>query len=137
MVNTWRVIAPNGQSSTCSFSVSVSCGSAPNGGGNNAAQVADRDQGSVTPAAAMEISPNPTTGVFNLRVAGFEHQVLTTIFDATGRQVWQQRIGSEDLAGGQAQVTVDLSESRFSAGLYLVTVAGDGTVLTQRLIVQR
>jgi len=128
-VNTWRVIASNGLSSTCSFSVSVSCSSAPNGGvnaGNMTARAMQRELG------VVEIFPNPTSGVFNLNLSGFEQQVLTTIFDATGRQVWQQQLEPE-----QTQVTVDLSDARFSAGLYMVTVASDGTVLTKRVVLQR
>ena len=85
----------------------------------------------------MEVFPNPTTGLFQIVLEGFEHQVSATIFDATGRRVWQRGIGSETLTSGQTQVTVDLSEARFRAGLYMVTVSSDGTILTKRLVLQR
>ncbi len=66
------------------------------------------------------------------------NQAHVTIFDATGRQVWQQRIGPETLTSvEQTQVAVALSDDRFSAGLYMVTVASDGRVLTNRLVLTR
>jgi Secretion system C-terminal sorting domain len=123
--------------------VTVSCGAASEQGGvsreqeiGSSVQGAGSSAGSA-PAMTLTLAPNPTDGRFNLELQGFAKQALVTIFDATGRQVWQQRVGSETLTSALMSVAVDLSDARFNAGLYLVTVASDGTVLTKRLVLTR
>ena len=101
------------------------------GGGFNE-EVNDRTAPAQAHAGSVELYPNPTTGLFNLLLQGFEEQALVQIFDATGRNIWQMKVDAKE-----STVLVDLSGANISSGLYMVTVTSDGTVVTKRLILNK
>jgi hypothetical protein len=107
-VNTWRAIAGNGQSSTCSFTVTVSCGTS-------------------SEQVAMNLAPNPATADVIVTVAGMDEKGGDLIIlDAQGHIVWQQR---------QVQSpTSNINLSDVPPGLYFVTLRSAGTVVTKRLM---
>jgi hypothetical protein len=55
-----------------------------------------------------------------------------TVFDAAGRMVWQQQLTTTD-----SMVILDVSESKWAAGLYFVTLRSRDHVVTKRLTVSR
>ena len=130
-VNTWRAVDVNGLNQTCSFSVTVACGTGAQGG-----EAANRAvQGFTTfeksPGLDLRLSPNPAVSevqiwIENLGDAGGQ----LTVLDARGRMVWQ----TSSVANGQLQ-TADVSD--FAAGLYFVTLSSEGQTVTKRLVVSR
>jgi len=130
-VNTWRAVDVNGLNQTCSFSVTVACGTGAQGGeaANRAVQGFTTSEKS--PGLDLRLSPNPAVSevqiwIENLGDAGGQ----LTVFDARGRMVWQ----TNWIAKGQLQ-TIDLGD--FAAGLYFVTLRSEGQTVTKRLVVSR
>ena len=123
---TWTARDAANNTKSCTYSVVVVCG----GGFNE--DVTDRTAPTQAGVGTVEIYPNPTNGLFNLLLQGFEDQALVQIFDATGRNVWQMKVDAKE-----STVLVDLSAANFSSGLYLVTVTNDGTVVTKRLVLNK
>lgn len=63
---------------------------------------------------SVAISPNPSTGIFNLNLTGAAGEtVMMRIYDAQARMVWNQSINQ---AWGAVQLPIDLSG--LSAGVY-------------------
>lgn len=70
------------------------------------------------------ISPNPSSGLFNLGVVGTWSDLRLTVIDGTGRVV----VPTEKFSGSSSPWNVDLSE--FSNGVYWVKlVAGDAVAI--------
>jgi Secretion system C-terminal sorting domain len=124
---TWTARDAANNIRTCSYSVVVICG-----GPGLQEDIQSRTAPTQSSVGTVEISPNPSTGLFNLLLQGFEDQALVQIFDATGRNVWQMKVDAK-----QSTLLVDLSAANFDSGLYLVTVTNDGTVVTKRLILNK
>jgi len=134
----WRAVDNVGNSATCSFVVTVGCGASPDPseGGENVA--AERDvEGDVSSPplrggwVGLVVSPNPaservTIFAENMGEAGGE----MTVWDAQGRLVWQQRVGSETLT------SIDLDD-RWPSGVYSVVLRSAGQTATKRLVVAR
>lgn len=123
---TWTARDAAANTNTCSYSVVVLCG-----GGLNE-DLNDRTAPGKTNTGTVDLYPNPTNGLFNLVLQGFDSQALVQIFDATGRNVWQMKVDAKE-----STVLVDLSSANFSSGLYMVTVTNDGTVVTKRLTLNK
>jgi hypothetical protein len=136
--NTWRAIAPNGQTAECSFTVTVQCNAAP----SNPSASADREQepnGASEPgqqAPSLHIYPNPATTEANIGVENVDSKGgALTVFDAQGRVVWQQNIAPAPAPTQAFQVTVPVSH--LPAGLYPVRLLTEGKVETKMLTVSR
>lgn len=149
--NIWKATDDSGLTATCSFSVTVACGTGgggpsqpPQRGGAAASQeeeVAHRMfLGSRPPlwggreGLSLALVPNPasdavTVLIENLGEAGGE----LTLTDAQGRVLMRQQVAAD-----QGAVQLDVSEARLAAGLYFVTLRSmDGRATTKRLAVQR
>lgn len=127
--NTWRAVDNNGLSATCTFTVTVACGTGAQT--SEARGSTTFEQLSSSSNLDLRLAPNPAVtevliSVENLGETGGD----LTVFDATGHAIWQ----TASVANGQ-QLTADLS--RFAAGLYFVTLRSEGRVATKRLLVQR
>jgi hypothetical protein len=130
-INTFRAVAPNGQSSECTFSITVNCGS-----GMSNAGLDDRNQdlevkGNLTPKVnlGLTLAPNPATYAVTMSMEGVDANGGTLlVFDQIGRLIQQQAIASE-------QRTTTLQVAEFAPGLYRVILKTDHGMVTRTLVV--
>jgi len=149
-VNTWRAIASNGQSATCSFTVTVGCGASPSVMMNSLSRqvgnelgMMNRDSkhhssfipdlsGQAVHHLSLNLSPNPaTTEVQIFSAKELEADGELTVYDAQGRLMWRL-----PTAAGQQQWQLDLDD-RWQSGLYFVTLRSADQMATKRLMINR
>lgn len=96
------------------------------GGG---ARMAEEDAGAIQ-AQVFRIYPNPVTGrEFSIDLSGFEAVSLNlSISDLSGRTILEQPVNS-----GRTRVELP---REMSAGMYLISISGDGQELSQKLVVE-
>ena len=124
--NTWRAMDDSGLTNTCTFTVTVSCGTGP----SETTQAARETKKSVA-NLGLHLTPNPASTNVTISLEGFGTSgAELTILDALGRVAWRQTLEAE-----QTQVTVDLSA--LGTGAYWVSAKNDGQLITKRLIVQQ
>lgn len=80
----------------------------------------------------VKIFPNPARDVLNVQMQGLEEATTIRIFDAMGRIVFEQ-----NFADGHIVSQIDLSDTRFQNGLYLVRVRSENSKLTKRLVIAK
>ncbi len=81
-----------------------------------------------------QVLPNPSRGFFQLSFQAEENKFLNlNVYDLSGKIVMQQQIQSD---GFVQKIPVDLRESQYAAGLYLLEVISDGKKQSFRLIKQ-
>ena len=129
-VNTWRAMDESGVTSTCTFTVTVSCGT----GNEQAAERSEKSAAQTTDDGAliaMHLTPNPASAEVQIRIENLgETGGDLTVLDAQGRWILRQKV-----AAGQNQVVLNLSD-RWSAGVYMVVLQAEGKRTVQRLVVQ-
>ena len=129
--NTFRAVAPNGQSAACSFTVTVNCGS---GMGNEGLEDRNKDleaQIILTQKTklGLTIAPNPATSFVTMGIEGVDANGGTLlVFDQIGRLVQQQVIASD-------QRTTTLQVGEFAPGLYRIMLKTDDGMVTKTLVV--
>jgi hypothetical protein len=129
-VNIWRATDTRGTTSTCSFSITVTCSS------SRTASVAERDSKQTTETNLpfdFTLSPNPAHQQVLVSLTALpetltEGQLL--VYDAQGRLYQQQAL----TAGTQS---VLLPVEAWPAGLYWISVQAGAAKATKRLAVQR
>lgn len=139
-VNVWQATDNSGLTQTCSFSITVACGTGPSGGGSGVAtQVstekmagsAIEDQHPVR-HSSFTLAPNPAGSEVLIQVENVDDSdAVLTIFDGLGRLMWE----TTTLSNIQS-TTVNLMT--FPAGVYFVTLRSEGAAaVTKRLVVSR
>jgi hypothetical protein len=135
--NTWRAVAPNGQSSTCSFTVTVECG----GGMSGNSALENRDEHTEVQANTLEqankldlrLAPNPATSSVIVSMEGMDDSGgVLLVFDPMGRLVLQQVLKSD-----QQTITLNLENAEFAPGLYLVNLRTEKGIVTKTLVVYK
>jgi hypothetical protein len=129
--NTFRAVAPNGQSAECSFTVAVNCGS-----GMSNAGLEDRDKNleaqiTLTQKTnlGLTIAPNPASASVTMNMEGVGTNGGTLlVFDQIGRLVQQQLIAADQRAS-----TLQVAE--FAPGLYRIILRTDHGIVTKTLVV--
>jgi hypothetical protein len=127
--NTFRAVAPNGQSSECSFSVTVDCGS---GMGNNGVEVRNTNL-SIQHSDKLELklAPNPALSTVTVSIEGVGAGGGTLlVFDAVGRLVLRQVI-----AENQQTAVFQVDGSEFTPGMYRVNLRTASGMVTKTLVV--
>ena len=112
------VITSNDPGSPFTLNVSVSVGT-PTG-----------TKGSLS-TAAIELFPNPTTGVSSLEFNGNFDNVAVTVYAVDGNRVAEQKLGSLSL-----NTTKEINVAELPAGVYFVEINTDQGMLVKRLIKQ-
>jgi hypothetical protein len=127
--NTFRAVAPNGQSSSCSFTVTVNCGS---GMGNTGTEGRDADLGiPQSHNLDLAIAPNPALSTVTVSIEGVGAGGGTLlVFDAVGRLVLRQVI-----AENQRTAVFQVDDSAFAPGLYRVNLRAANGIVTKTLVV--
>ena len=127
--NVWVATDNSGQSATCAFTVTVTCGS---GYGNviNDRALNDDIQGANS-EMTMRLSPNPAITSVAVALEGLgDTGGELIVMDAQGKSVWQQVLTN-------TSVVEQISVSEFTAGIYFVMLRSDRGVVTKRLVVSR
>lgn len=75
----------------------------------------------------IQINPNPSKGIFNIRIEEFSGKVTVQVYDINSKVVFE--VKDEDF---NIEKAIDLS--RFRAGLYLLKVTGENLNYSQKLI---
>ena len=79
----------------------------------------------------MAISPNPSTGVFLLRVSGLDDQTTTMIIsDIRGRTIIQHALNASNIN------PVQFDMSGYPKGLYLVKIRTDNESMVRKLVIE-
>jgi hypothetical protein len=135
--NIWRAVASNGQSSTCSFTITVECG----GGMSGNSALENRDEHTEVQANTLEqankldlrLAPNPATSSVIVSMEGMDDSGgVLLVFDPMGRLVLQQVLKSE-----QQTITLNLENAEFAPGLYLVNLRTEKGMVTKTLVVYK
>jgi len=134
-VNTWRAVDVNGLSQTCSFSVTVACGTGAQGGESERRSDATFEKSRNLSNLDLRLWPNPAVTevqlvVENLGDAGGD----LAVYNAQGRLMWRRHEEAPSSLGGQPLV---VSMADFTAGVYFVTLCSEGQTVTKRLVVSR
>ncbi len=79
----------------------------------------------------FELFPNPTSSMVNLAVHGSDQNVIITIADMTGRQVFQKQYPPV-----YEGATIEIQLGDLASGIYLVQASSDGQQSSQRLIIK-
>jgi hypothetical protein len=130
--NVWKATDDGGLTATCAFTVTVGCGAAPEGTKNEERGAMNEEHSGDAPfivrSLSLQLAPNPATTDVLVIVDGLdENGGILTVFDATGRMVWQQKITSSQ--------RIQLSE--FSSGVYQVSLCTEKEMITKSLKVNR
>jgi HYR domain len=127
--NTFRAVAPNGQSAECSFSVTVNCGS---GMGNNGVEVRNEDL-SVQHSDNLDLTlaPNPALSTVTVSIEGVGAGGGTLlVFDAVGRLVLRQVIAEQ-----QQTAVFQVDGAEFAPSMYRVNLRTENGMVTKTLVV--
>jgi hypothetical protein len=127
--NVWVATDNSGQSATCAFTVTVTCGSGYGSVINDRA-INDDIQGANS-EMTMLLSPNPAITSVAVALEGLgDTGGELIVMDAQGKSVWQQVLTN-------TSVVEQISVSEFTAGIYFVMLRSDRGVVTKRLVVSR
>lgn len=88
--------------------------------------------GSVINTADILIYPNPAQDVVYIQFAEKEMPSQLSIYDQLGRLVW-----SETIAPGQVVTQLNLYQSRFSDGMYVVQILSEEGLQSKKLVIAR
>ena len=127
--NTFRAVAPNGQSSECSFTVTVDCGSVMSHIG---VEVRKEDLSvQHSDKLDLKVAPNPALSTVTVSIEGVGTGGGTLlVFDAVGRLVLRQVI-----AENQRTAVFQVEGSEFAPGLYRVNLRTERGMVTKTLVV--
>ena len=132
--NTWRVMDDSGLTNTCSFTVTVSCGTGAQGGNLEERQTVQGSKTRTVSDLVLALAPNPAADQTVISITGLgETGGHLSVHDAQGRLMWRQEVDGSVV--GSQQYTVRLEG--FAAGLYFVTLRSEEVVMSKRLVVQR
>jgi HYR domain len=128
--NTFRAVAPNGQSAECSFTVTVNCGS---GLENTGIEIREEEEERIQQYNPLElvIAPNPALSTVTVSIEGVgAGGGSLLVFDAVGRLVlWQV------VAENQRTAVFQVDGAEFALGMYRVNLRTETGMVTKTLVV--
>jgi hypothetical protein len=78
----------------------------------------------------VDVYPNPSRGVFNLSITGFENQPVSfEVLNSQGKQLFKQQLNN---ISGNYNNQIDLS--RYPSGNYIIRIAGKDNLVVKKLI---
>jgi hypothetical protein len=80
----------------------------------------------------MTVAPNPTSGWLSLYFEEMPSPRKVVVTDMYGRTVW-----ANNAPGEVEKLEIDLSGNEFSTGIYFITVSGNATSLTHRVVLNK
>ena len=79
----------------------------------------------------MLMYPNPTNGILNLDLFGFQDNTIVQLYSLNGAMIYSYNIKNSDSSDFMKH-TVDLS--RFRKGVYILRVANNGEVESKKVL---
>jgi hypothetical protein len=79
----------------------------------------------------MTLSPNPTNELVNLNLVGISGQSKIIVSNVLGIELW-----SKELDIKQSVLEINLPNSIYKYGVYFITIASNGKVITKQLIIK-
>ena len=80
----------------------------------------------------LEVFPNPAMDEVNIRLHAIETAGDVMIFDVTGKLVFSQKVNA-----GDSEMNINVSDSRFSNGIYMVRMESEELSLMKRFVIQK
>jgi hypothetical protein len=78
------------------------------------------------------IYPNPSKGVFNIKLSAFNVETEIYLFDTTGKLIERKSVSKEDNSGN----IIRIGSSNFASGIYLVKIITKEETVTKKVIVE-
>ena len=80
--------------------------------------------------ANVSIYPNPTNGLFNMTIEGFNGELNMQVINVTGEVVYTESMNAN------AKITKSFDVSEFAAGVYYVRLSNDNGIVVKKLIIK-
>jgi hypothetical protein len=81
----------------------------------------------------LVIYPNPSRGVFNIKLAIFNVETEIYLFDTTGKLIARKSISKENNSGNM----IAIGNNNLSSGIYLVKIITKNETVTKKVIVEK
>jgi hypothetical protein len=79
------------------------------------------------------VYPNPSNGVFNIKLANLNVKTTVYVIDTAGRIMASESISKENNSGG----LIEIGNYNLSSGIYLVKIITKDETVTKKLLIQR
>lgn len=81
----------------------------------------------------LEVYPNPSKGVFNIKLSKVNVQTDIYLFDTTGKLISRKSISKENNSGD----LIRIGSNNLSSGIYLVKIITNNKAVTKKVIVEK
>jgi hypothetical protein len=78
------------------------------------------------------IYPNPSKGVFNIKLSAFNVETEIYLFDTTGKLIERKSVSKEDNSGN----IIRIGSSNFASGIYVVKIITKEETVTKKVIIE-
>jgi len=106
--------------------------SAANGNGDNPEEGKIHVDVQIKETRKFVFYPNPTSSIINFEFTELEHAGELKIMDMAGRLVHEQ-----DLQQEQQSFKLDVSDSRYVNGMYIIQVKINDEIITERVMINK
>jgi len=128
-INTWQATDEYALTQTCSFTVTVGCGTGAQAAGENRTTAPEAQVAQQSPLS-FTLAPNPAVDEVHISIENIgEKGGELAVRNTAGQLILQKQLGNG--------TTQQLSVEDFTAGVYFVTLRSAGQSATKRLVVQR
>ncbi|MFT4806184.1 MAG: hypothetical protein ACI9YE_003416 [Psychroserpens sp.] len=81
----------------------------------------------------LKVYPNPSKGIFNIKLANFNVETEIYLFDTTGKLIARTSVSKENNSGSPIRI----GNNNLSSGIYLVKIITKEETVTKKLLIQR
>jgi hypothetical protein len=81
----------------------------------------------------LQVYPNPSKGIFNIKLAIFNVDTEIYLFDTTGKLIARKSISKENNSGNM----IAIGNNNLSSGIYLVKIITKNETVTKKVIVEK
>ncbi|HLP93072.1 MAG TPA: thrombospondin type 3 repeat-containing protein [Saprospiraceae bacterium] len=100
--------------------------------GNKPTRIRDTESSFAEESLEMDLHPNPASDEVSIHLDGLDTKAVLIITDQLGKTVWTGALSKD-----QTEINLDLSDGKFSTGVYQVSVRTENQLLTTRLIITK
>jgi hypothetical protein len=79
------------------------------------------------------VYPNPSKGIFNIKLSTLNIQTDIYLFDTTGKLIVRKSISKENNSGD----LIRIGSNNLSSGIYLVKIITNNKAVTKKVIVEK
>lgn len=84
--------------------------------------------------SALDVYPNPTTGIVNVRIKGYKNLRGMYLYDISGKLLYSESFENA-YSAQQIEVTKQLNLSKYQAGVYLLQLVDGVNTITKKVVV--